>query len=280
MVPGGTRALKKLPYYKMYPSDAESDENFRLMDDAERGFYWRCLNHAWLHSASLPADLVEISRALSTPLAIVKKRWMRVGKCWLPHPEQEGRLINSRQWKERVEALKLSETNTKAVRKRYERSYERSENVGTDVGVSYYNTRYDSESESGSGNKSEIPIRIFSKEISAEWTRFIELWESKCACCGRSFPSDNKDLAYQHWISMGWMPETLKSIFNGLENHRASQKWHEGYVPAVPAWLGMSYNGRINAPRWNDKLPAYGIAKKAATSRGERINQAFEELET
>ncbi len=46
--------MKKLPFYKMYPADAEMDENFRLMTLEQRGMYWTLLNHSGLTTAFQP----------------------------------------------------------------------------------------------------------------------------------------------------------------------------------------------------------------------------------
>lgn len=112
---------RSLPYYKMFPADAETDEKFRAMSDADLGFYWRCLNFAWMNGGSLPADLEELARTLRYPRTIIKKRWLRVGECWVQHPEDASRVINPRQFKEWNVAQTKSERNTNAVRTRYER---------------------------------------------------------------------------------------------------------------------------------------------------------------
>ena len=74
---------RKLPYFKWYPADAEMDENFRAMSDAEIGFYIRCLNHSWLNNG-IPADSTERARALRSPLKYCDKQWVRVGRCFVP----------------------------------------------------------------------------------------------------------------------------------------------------------------------------------------------------
>ncbi len=99
-------ARKKLPYYPLYPSDFDADENIRGMDDAELGFFIRCLNHAWMNRG-LPADPEEIDRVIpgrrAKPFA---DTWPRVSRSFVP--SSDGRLINPRQESERQEA------NTKA----------------------------------------------------------------------------------------------------------------------------------------------------------------------
>ncbi len=101
--------MKGLPYFKWYPSDAEMDQNFRAMDDAELGFYWRCLNHSWINEG-LPSDPSERARVLRTPQKLADARWLRVGKCFT---EVDGKMVNPRQESERTDAIRKSETNRK-----------------------------------------------------------------------------------------------------------------------------------------------------------------------
>jgi hypothetical protein len=117
---GGSK-LKALPYFKWYPADAECDQNFRAMDDADIGFYIRCLNHAWING-SIPADPKERARVLRTRLDTANKRWVRVGKCFVNstlYPEQ---LINLRQETERSLASLKSLKAAESVNHRYERN--------------------------------------------------------------------------------------------------------------------------------------------------------------
>ena len=78
-----------------------------------------------------------------------------------------------------------------------------------------------------------------------------------CECCGTLFTATQVDLGAQIWLqleSSGKIAnETVPIIMAGLRLHRASKSWHEGFVPAVPGFLGWSKDGRPGAPRWNDK---------------------------
>jgi uncharacterized protein YdaU (DUF1376 family) len=112
---------KKLPYFKWYPGDAETDENFKSMDDAEIGFYMRCLNHAWLNGG-LPADPGDRARALRSPRKYCDSQWGRVGRCFELDMEDGERLVNRRQEEERSKAETKSQRATNSVRTRYERS--------------------------------------------------------------------------------------------------------------------------------------------------------------
>lgn len=122
-------ASGKLYYFKWFPKDFDSDENVRMMDDTDLGFYLRCLNHAWMNGGSIPADQQELARALKAPKAYLRKRWERVGKCFHPMESDPSRLINPRLHKEWLHAKDKSESSTNAVRTRYGRTYVRSQNV-------------------------------------------------------------------------------------------------------------------------------------------------------
>lgn len=141
---------KQLPFYKMYVADAETDENFRMLEDAELGFYWRCLNHSWVNGG-LPADPDKRARALRTPREMADKLWQMVQCCFVLS-EDGTRYLNDRQERERADAISKSECNTKAVRSRYERK----SNVATD-GVRTKNER-----------KSNVAIRASESESVSE----------------------------------------------------------------------------------------------------------------
>src|SRR6187402_1883395 len=90
----------KSPAYQWYPADAAIDVTYRLLDDAERGNFHTLYDFAWMNDG-IPADLESIAALLGRPLALVRRRWARIGKCWSPHPSKPGRLVNARQERER-----------------------------------------------------------------------------------------------------------------------------------------------------------------------------------
>ncbi len=109
----------KMPFYKMFPADAETDKNFRLMDFAERGFYWSCLNLAWINGG-LPSDPEDRARLLSTPREIADRLWVRVSRCFVA--DADGTLVNPRQERERAEAAVKSEQARQAANRKWETS--------------------------------------------------------------------------------------------------------------------------------------------------------------
>jgi uncharacterized protein YdaU (DUF1376 family) len=107
----------KLPWYKTYPADCDSDENFRLMTFGQRGLYWTLLNHAWLNDG-LPPAVDDIRDLCRLPQADFNRMWERVSKCF---EMIDGRFRNRRQEQERSEARSKSEQSADAARKMHAR---------------------------------------------------------------------------------------------------------------------------------------------------------------
>ncbi len=107
--------MRSLPYFRWYPKDAETDENFKRMTDQEAGFYLRCLNHCWING-SLPADFAEMGETLNRPTEYCERLWPRLSKCFRL---KEGRLINPRQEIERASAKEQAAKNKKAAELRW-----------------------------------------------------------------------------------------------------------------------------------------------------------------
>ena len=107
--------MSKPPAFQWYPKDADTDENVRGMDDAEYGFYHRCLNHAWINDG-LPGDLPELARIMGRPIQRVERYWVRVGRCF---QIVDGRFRNSKQEAQRTEAKAFQEKRREAANARW-----------------------------------------------------------------------------------------------------------------------------------------------------------------
>src|SRR4051812_46075432 len=111
--------MKTLPYYPMYPSDFDADENVRAMDLEHVGLYVACLNHSWRNNG-LPSDLKEAARVLRISPTRFRKLWNeRVGKCFETNGD---RMFNPRQERERNNIQTKSRKCVDAVQARYVRS--------------------------------------------------------------------------------------------------------------------------------------------------------------
>ncbi len=110
---------KLLPYFRWFPSDAESDDKYSAMTDEELGFFHRCLNKSWLNGG-LPADPMRRSQVMRTAPKTADRLWQPW--CWVPHPHDLSKVVNPRQEAERSEALKGSEARALAGSKGGKRS--------------------------------------------------------------------------------------------------------------------------------------------------------------
>jgi hypothetical protein len=116
----------RLPYFRWFPADAETDEIYTRMSDTALGFYHRCLNKAWINNG-LPANEKELSELMKVSIPYLRKQWIIVGKKFEPRPN-DGRLINGRQEREREKVISKSVSASGAVRTRYERRSNESTN--------------------------------------------------------------------------------------------------------------------------------------------------------
>ncbi len=90
---------KDLPFFKWYPADAETDEVYRAMTDAEVGFYHRCLNLAWINNG-LPADPAERARLLGRNRRRADANWTERVASRFSVSSETGKLVNRRQAEE------------------------------------------------------------------------------------------------------------------------------------------------------------------------------------
>lgn len=117
-----------LPYFRWFPADAQTDQNYSAMTDAELGFFHRCLNQSWINNG-IPEDLNELARTMRVKRSYLDKIWTRVGMRFEPSTNYPGKLVNPRQESERCYATTKSERASASVRTRYERSSSESTNV-------------------------------------------------------------------------------------------------------------------------------------------------------
>lgn len=234
---------KALPYFKWYPGDAETDENFKAFTDAELGFYMRCLNHAWINGG-LPPDPALRARSLRVSQKYHDQKWAAVAKCFMLSEDAQ-RFLNPRQEKERSEALSKSIKATKAVLKRYEKAT----NVPTDVTPRAL-ARAESESDYGSES---VVVEVL-KEKKEEDPGFEEFWS-------------------HNWRTAGKKPARLSWRKHATSNEKravilaAVQRAKPGYMqrelekrPHMATWL--------NQERYNDEPESEALFPEL--SRGEK----------
>ena len=112
---------KLLPYFRWYAADAETDENYSSLTDAELGFFHRCLNKSWINEG-LPADLDRLAATMRVTKSQFAKVWPAVSKCFMLTDGDQPRWVNRRQEEERSLAVAKSKKASDSVRSRYVRS--------------------------------------------------------------------------------------------------------------------------------------------------------------
>ncbi len=112
---------KQYPYFLWFPKDAESDEKYSMMTDAEVGFFHRCLNKSWVNEG-LPKDPEARARLLKKKREIADKRWTVVGECFVESDMFDGRLVNPRQEIQRERAMTKSRKARESAEYRYKKN--------------------------------------------------------------------------------------------------------------------------------------------------------------
>lgn len=220
----------ELPYFKWYPADADTDEDFRAMTDAEVGFYLRCLNHSWLNKG-IPADSKARARTLRVTQSYGDKQWLTVGKRFEPSLDDPARLINTRQEIERERALTKSRRATDSIRTRYERTYERSYERRTNepphalAGADCVSDFAGSFLELNKKN-SEAKPGIVRASFAQFWLRWCELTKRK----------QRESYACQAWISVVEF-DTEALALACLERYGASDEVRRGIVTNPDKWI-------------------------------------------
>ena len=108
---------KSYPYFKWYPADAETDDVYSGMTNAQVGMYHRLLNRAWLNNG-IPSDPEEIRKILRMERREFARDWPIVAQKFRATSAENdttsaevGRLFNPRMEEERGKMLAKSLAN-------------------------------------------------------------------------------------------------------------------------------------------------------------------------
>tara|TARA_S200002703_G_scaffold135071_1_gene123824 strand:+ start:903 stop:1652 length:750 start_codon:yes stop_codon:yes gene_type:complete len=112
---------EKLPWFKFFPFDWETDEDVQLMDFFERGVYLTLLCRTWIEG-SIPADPSKaqglLKQCLSNAYANDEQRlitaYEKIIKLFEPHPENPERLVHWKMEEQRQELISLRDRRRKA----------------------------------------------------------------------------------------------------------------------------------------------------------------------
>lgn len=259
--------MAEFPYFQWYPGDAEADARYRSMDDAELGFFHRCLNHAWMNGG-LPADPKERAWALSRTKAYADKKWEKVGKCFFPSEENPAILVNPRQEKERAKAFSRNRRATDAANARYQAAPSSASGTAqADAKKSTQAAPYAYGSGSDSGFESETKKLPFEKqalrELQDSWFE-KEFWPDFWLRKGKQ-PALS---AFRHWATT---VEKKNTIVKAMQAQRPEMLAKE---PGRRKWA----QGWLNDQRFDDELESDAVYRPAKSgSKSDRAVQLLME---
>ena len=263
----------KLPYFRWYPKDAETDEAFRTMTFAQRGFYITCLNHAWINDG-LPQNERSLATLLHISVSKLRTYWKIVGPKFELGPN--GRYVNVRQESERTKALIKSDKARASVLVRYERSTSEKTNVSARALA-----RAGSESEYRSSlEESEKPFEpeipkpkpkpklppVSGEESPAHWAERMYTRHPK---------AKNRTLVEQ-WVAGRWArePDPVNFFRQVDAVHEAwceSEEWQgtkARFAPSLDRWLDD--RGYSKLPHSiEDEMPTEANTKRKRHEMGE-----------
>lgn len=87
--------MSRAPAFPVYTKDFDTDEKVLMMDLAEEGAYFRLLRLQW-REGSIPEDITSIARILRVSEKKAERVWVKVSRCFEPHPTLSGRLLNAK----------------------------------------------------------------------------------------------------------------------------------------------------------------------------------------
>ena len=111
-------AAKLLPYFRWYPSDAESDLTYSSFSSTELGVFHRALNYAWMNDG-LPDDDALIARALRLSVRDLREAWPVVRNSF--PVDNDGKRRNKRQQTERVQVQSINAKASESAKIRWSR---------------------------------------------------------------------------------------------------------------------------------------------------------------
>lgn len=249
--------MKTHPYFRWFPERVQANEFYRKLTNEELGFYFRCLEHAWLNNG-LPTDLNHLAKLLGQNPKTVRRIWRSLADHW---SIKNGRFVDPSQEIERNLLIERSKAATNAVRKRYENStnvlHARIVCVSGPVDSS---DKAQPQTQKTTALHSEENLPALAKTSSS---RFAEFWEA--------YPlKDGANLACQIFLSVVSV-ENEQAVFACLARYLASDHVARGIVKRANNWLHDCARDQ-----WNSNWPKARQEKKPALP-SERVEQLWRE---
>ncbi len=235
---------KELPYFKWYPSDAQTDFDYCAMSYEERGFYLSCLDLAWINGG-LPTDMKELARAMHLKPGRLTRLWARVGKKFELYGDK---LINPRQERERSIAVEKSKRAVESIKARYDRSTNELPRAFESVSVLAFNS------------KKELPYSNGKVSSAGSFQVFWERW------CELTHRRQRQGDSCQAWLSVVTQPQEA-AVMACLERYGASDEVGRGVVCNPDKWLYEQARDQ-----WRGEWPA---PKSAIELRSQALQRAM-----
>lgn len=262
--------MGKAPAFQWYPKDCDTDENVRCMDDAEFGFYVRCLNHAWLNNG-LPESLEDIARIMGHTHGKIKKYWNRVGRCFVlsdgrhKNSKQEGQRVTAREFRDEVSAHGVDGASAKwGIPVNKQGALTRSQRLTDARGRGTHTTVEWAELQVLCGHRCvkcgnfEKIVKDHILPIYREGSDSIENIQPLCDYCNSSKGSESID----------YRPEgTLKCLRERLQNACKTPAVKPGSPSASPS--PTAYNSNVYPP--NPPAPDGASAQEPATAEPPKV---------
>ena len=226
--------MSTLPYFKWYAADAEGDDFYLSLTDAELATYHRLLNRSWMNDG-IPADLDQLGAILRRPPSYIKKIWPKLSQRWKISPRDPTKLVNPRQELELTEAIEVSNRNRRpgntnakrhrvlvANESRFSETPRAYESVCVSDSLSSFPQTSTETSSRASGAKT---LEVVARPS----MRFEEWWER--------YPLKNgKNVAAGVWIGIVTI-DNENAVFACLERYLASDHVARGIVMRPNNWL-------------------------------------------
>lgn len=287
---------KDLPYFRWFPKDAESEEFYSSLPDAELGFHHRCLNRSWVNNG-IPADLDALACSMKVNRKQLDKLWARVSAGW---QEKDGRFYNKEQEEERSRAIAKGESNRRfgnANAKKTERESNAKKREGnanetrTRFSRDPNGTRraYDSDSDSDSDSSKEpsknktVELTLFPENETAAGSQSVVRSDVSASCktsddliieaARRMYERHQRDRRCPVKEATAKLKTILRAVpraerlrkLEAIESNHAAwcetSKWQEGFSDGLDNWLAPTM-GRFDEPP--PVLPVIPIRHEAA----------------
>ena len=211
--------MKSFPYFRWWPADADTDENYTSLSDAELGFFHRCLNRSWINDG-LPEDLNELARTMKVTKSYLNRMWPRVSLLFSEH--KDGRLGNRRQEQERQLAIHRSDANRRPGNANAAKDENATETRSRSERDANGTPRaYDSGSGSSSGVSSNGKTSLPLYESDAQFAA----WKQDYEATGAPFIDADWTDAYAAWRHLDF--EQKLAVVNGFRAQRSGGRWQD-----------------------------------------------------